>query len=171
MEQKTAEIIWRTINPLFTKEEFGDGWENLRPKIIVPLFHLRESLPDGYKIIINCAYEDRPGGHGKGLAIDFRIVAARETSFSACVGLVESFLRQHDLENFMALGIYPEWGNGERPGFHLEAEEEERERPRRWGAKYKRDTDGELFLRDGMPVQEYIAYDASLKSIGGAYSV
>jgi|GEM_PF-4902688 len=169
MEQKTPEIIWQTIAPFFNKNEFGEGWENLRPEILVPLFHFRQTLPEGHKIIINCAYEDRPGGHGKGLAIDFRI-HNQQINFASHVGLLESFLRRHDLEKHVALGIYPEWGNGQRPGFHLEAEEKPFNSPRRWGAKYERNEKGEPVRQGGQFVQKYIGYAEAKKLIGGQYS-
>jgi len=169
---KTSKIIWNAIAPFFTPEEFGDGWEELRPEILIPLFRLRLDLPDAgdSKIIINCGYEDRSGGHGKGLAVDFRIILKYGNFYAAC-GVVESFLKKYGLEHLVALGIYPEWGDGKRPGFHLEAEEIRRESPRRWGARYKRDTDGALFLRDGKAVQEYIAYESCLKNINGGYRI
>lgn len=171
------DVIWKTIAPEFKVEEFGEGWEKLESEILVLIYGLRRFLPDGARILINCAYEDRKGGHGKGRALDFRIVGMH--GYTACINVIEAYLRTKKLENLVAFGIYPEWGVelgdkeriGLRPGFHLEAEEERREQPRRWGARYKKNENGTLFLRDGKPVQEYVTYEAAFKSIKRTYTV
>ncbi len=166
MKQNTPEIIWKTIAPTLTPDDFGEGWEELRPEILIPAAHFASTLPDGHKIII-------AGGHhaADGMAVHFRI-SSRNSLFTAHIGLVESFLRRHDLENLMAIGIYPEWDKGNHPGFHFEAERERRDVPRRWGGRYKRNEDGTLFLREGQPVEERVAWETALKTAGGgAYSV
>lgn len=165
-------IVWRLLEPFFKKEEFGKDADKMGIEILMLIRRIRQELPAPRKIIINCAYEDRPGGHGRGDALDFRIPG---WDLLAAESFLQGFFRKYDIENLVAFGIYPEWGNGERPGFHIETEHKIRERPRRWGGIYKRNADNSIFLRDGAPVPEYIAYGSSIekikKSTGGELRV
>jgi hypothetical protein len=153
------EAVWKMIAPVFDKKEFGEEADKINPEILFFIFLLNGELPAGKKIIINGA---------SSYSIDFTIP---RLNLLAAESLIQRFLRKYELETLVALGICPEWGDGELSGFHIELEDKIKERPRRWGMAYKRNPDGELFLREGKPVEERIAYEVSIervkKAMGG----
>jgi hypothetical protein len=154
-------MIWQLLSPYFNREEKWGDPDRMNFEILFLLFRLRITLPHGWAIIINCGYEDRPGGHGRADAVDCRIVRigskeARGDFFKA-EKLLQDFLDKFDLQDKVALGIYPEWGGGKRPGFHIEIERKDISKPRRWGARY--------IIEDGKQKQKCdIAYDAALEN-------
>jgi hypothetical protein len=152
-------MIWKLLKPYFKRSEKWGDPDKMNLETLFLMFRLRISLPPGWVIIINCGYEDRHGGHGRGDAIDFRIVkiGSKEArkDFLQAEKMLQEFLDKFDLQDKVALGIYPEWGGGKRPGFHIEIERKDVDHPRRWGARY--------IFEKGKQKQEYIAYDLSLE--------
>lgn len=154
------QIIWKAFSSLFTPADFGKGHENLRPELLVLLFSFRQYITNGGKIIIT------KGSHRGGKAVHFRI-AGGHGDFQSHVDMLESFLEKRGLKNWVGIGIYPEI---EQPDIHLEVEDNFKQSPRRWGAKYKRDVDG-LFLRDGLPVEEVVSYECARKKTNELFRV
>lgn len=153
-------MIWKLLKPFFArKEKWGDP-DKMQAEILFFIYRLRASLPAGWVVIINCAYEDRSGGHGRGDAIDFRIVkiGSKEVrkDFFKAEKMLQDFLDKHELQASVALGIYSEWGGGKKPGFHIQTERRNVDKPRRWGAKY--------VYEKGKREQKYIAYDLALEN-------
>lgn len=170
---KTSEVIWKSLAPIITPEKIGEGWENMRPEILVPLYRVFQELPEYYGLWISGAYREGKGAHGEGLAVDIELSNgnSKETSLKGSINILDGIIKRLEFEKLIALGIYTEGENDRCPGFHLEAEKEERPTPRRWGVRYKRNEDGSLFMRDEKPIKERIAYEAALKMLGSHYRV
>lgn len=157
-------MIWNLLTHYFSPKEKWGNPDKMKPELLFCLWKLRRHLErsallDDPRIIINCGYEERKtgGGHPDGRAVDFHVSGL---NFLKAEALILDFMEELNLENWIALGIYPEWGDWKRPGFHLEIEKEKREKPRRWGAYYERNDEGRCLLgENGQVTQKYIAYD------------
>jgi len=68
--------------------------------------------------IIHCAYETSghspSSQHYKGNAVDFHF---KNIPAIEAYNLILKFLKNYQVENFIGLGVYPNWNN---PGFHLD---------------------------------------------------
>ena len=156
-------MIWQLIKPYFSrKENWGDP-NKMNAELLFFLYRFRRTFPQDVYMLINCGYEQREngGGHPEGRAVDCRIVGCH---FEVAEEKLRGFIEKYNLKNHVALGVYPEWGDWARPGFHIEVEDEIKSCGRRWGAEYMRNKDGSLFLKRGKVVQKYIAYDLALKN-------
>lgn len=144
------QAVWELVKPYFNPKENWGNHSKINPVLLWILWEFRKSFPDGGFLNINCGYEERDtgGGHPEGRAVDFWV---KGIDFEVIEEKLQQFLISLNLENWVALGVYPEWGGGKRPGFHLEIENERRDKPRRWGARYKENGN-----------QEYIAYDLAM---------
>ena len=157
-------MIWKLLKPYFSrKEKWGDP-DKINPTLLFFLFEFRKTFPDGVYMNINCGWEERPtgGGHPDGRAVDVHISGS---PFLVVEEKLQEFIGQEGVKNWIALGIYPEWGNFKRPGFHIEIEKKERKKPRSWGAKYVRKENGEIVFENGIPLQDYAAYALSLQEV------
>ncbi len=157
-------MIWELLKPYFSRNEKWGDPDKMSPVLLFFLFEFRRTFPDGAYMKINCGWDERTtgGGHPDGRAADVHIVGV---SFLAVEARLQSFIKKKGLEKHIALGIYPEWGGGKRPGFHIEVEKEERSKPRRWGAKYKRDRSQAIIFKNGNACQEYTSYSIALNKV------
>ncbi|MCK4822302.1 hypothetical protein KA005_41450, partial [bacterium] len=75
----------------------------------------------GWPTIIHCGTQGKHckgSYHYKGMAVDFHFVVPNSSiSFRDQSKFLMQYLVDMQLDNFVGLGIYPEWNN---PGFHLD---------------------------------------------------
>ena len=163
MAREGTEMIWELIKPYFSRKEKWGNPDKMSPELLTFLYLFRKTFTEGVYMLINCGYEQRKngGGHPDGRAVDCRIVRC---PFEVAEEKLREFIQKYNLEKYIALGVYPEWGEWRRPGFHIEIEKSKQSHPRRWGATYARDADGSFLFKDKKLIQKYIDYDLALKN-------
>jgi hypothetical protein len=108
--------IWDIIGSRFSKAEPWGDPDKVCGALLLVLFQVRELT--GHAVVIHNAWATSGHAdnsyHYKGLAADFHL---DNLPFRDAVPLLLAALGQLQLENFVGLGIYPDWCN---PGFHLD---------------------------------------------------
>lgn len=108
--------IWTQLRYFKIRENWGDPW-HMNGAFLLALDTIRHYYNDDERFIIHCAYEleghksggDHPLGNGADLHIENILL---KTAYEKMLGI----LNYLQLDEVMALGVYPEWNN---PGFHL----------------------------------------------------
>ena len=117
--------IWSKLKHFHPNENWGDK-DKVNGLLLLLLDEITDKVKD-YAInnleenaycIIHCA--DEQGGHSprsqhyKGNAADFHF---KNISPGKVYIIIQKVLKDLQLENFVGLGVYPDWHN---PGFHLD---------------------------------------------------
>lgn len=117
--------IWSKLNYFSANENWGDK-DKINPFLLILLdkiaYEVREYAWRNNKAvpycIIHCAYEtsghSQNSQHYRGNAADFHF---ENISVLEAYGIILRVLKDYQLENFVGLGVYPDWIN---QGFHLD---------------------------------------------------
>jgi uncharacterized protein YcbK (DUF882 family) len=134
--------IWDELQYFKEDENWGDP-EKMNGYLLLMLDKLRDLV--GSPFVVHCGYENSghatKSKHYTGDAVDFHIDT--KIDFESQVKMMEYYLKDLQLENFVGMGIYPFWA---RKGFHIDC----RGTKARWGC-----------LRDGT----YVSMEMALEQL------